>query len=113
VERKCDFLSLTIRLIISLLMSASRVATTVRIDRIRSASITDWVPSAEFLRPLKGWRAAAEILDAAGEFLQKGFGDRTVDKDDFQGGAALSVERQAAAQAFTGGQVEIGDRQKD
>ena len=54
VERKFDFRSLTMFVIIDLFISSSLAATRVLIENTRSASETDKVPSAESFLPVKG-----------------------------------------------------------
>lgn len=54
VERKLDFLSFIIVEIISLFISFTLAATKVLIVKIRNASDTDNVPSAESFLPVKG-----------------------------------------------------------
>jgi hypothetical protein len=54
VERKLDILPTTMSLTRALLSSFDAVATTVRIENARSASLTESVPSAESLRPVNG-----------------------------------------------------------
>ncbi|MNG31430.1 hypothetical protein D3C84_1172250 [compost metagenome] len=52
--RKLESRSRIMSLINALLLSWNLVATSVRMEKVRSASWTDKVPSAEFFRPLNG-----------------------------------------------------------